>query len=50
MNYKVYFFWITLIILWNFGFPNATPIWDVIIAIVLSMVNTLLIRKADEKI
>ena len=32
---KIYIIWLFGVILWNFGFPNAPPIADVIIAIIL---------------
>ena len=31
--------WISLVCLWNFGFPAAPPIYDVIAAIFLSFVT-----------
>ena len=33
---KIYIIWLICVIIWNFGFPNATPIEDVVIAILLS--------------
>jgi hypothetical protein len=36
---KIYLIWIIAIIVWNFGVPDATPIEDVIIAIVLSFLS-----------
>ena len=36
---KIYLIWIIGIIVWNFGVPDATPIEDVIIAIVLSFLS-----------
>tara|TARA_B110000211_G_scaffold209804_1_gene247400 strand:- start:497 stop:685 length:189 start_codon:yes stop_codon:yes gene_type:complete len=29
--------WLLLVILWNYGFPNATPFQDVIVAAILSI-------------
>ena len=29
--------WLVLVILWNFGFPNASPLQDVIVAVILSI-------------
>ncbi|MBL6786056.1 MAG: hypothetical protein ISQ91_01145 [Candidatus Pelagibacter bacterium] len=29
--------WLILVILWNFGFPNATPLQDVLVAVILSI-------------
>ena len=36
---KIYIIWLIGVILWNFGFPNATPIYDVIAAILLSFLS-----------
>jgi len=35
---KIYIFWLILIILWNFGYPEASPWLDVLIAILLSII------------
>ena len=29
--------WLVLVILWNYGFPQATPLQDVIVAVILSI-------------
>tara|TARA_B110000003_G_scaffold53323_1_gene53019 strand:- start:9 stop:149 length:141 start_codon:yes stop_codon:yes gene_type:complete len=36
---KIYIIWLIGVILWNFGFPGATPIADVIVAILLSFLS-----------
>ena len=36
---KVYAIWLIFVIIWNFGFPNAMPIADVIAAILLSFLS-----------
>jgi hypothetical protein len=36
---KIYIIWLIGVILWNFGFPNAQPIDDVIVAILLSFLS-----------
>ena len=39
------FYWITwlmLVILWNFGYPSAIPIYDVLVAVILSIVFILI--------
>ena len=33
---KTFFIWLVLVVLWNFGFPGALPIYDVVAAVVLS--------------
>lgn len=30
--------WLLLVILWNYGFPQATPLQDVIVAVLLSLI------------
>ena len=29
--------WLFLVILWNYGYPNATPFQDVLVAVILSV-------------
>ncbi len=29
--------WLVLVILWNYGFPNASPLQDVLVAVFLSV-------------
>ena len=29
--------WLFLVILWNYGFPKATPLQDVLVAVILSV-------------
>tara|TARA_B100000035_G_scaffold304512_1_gene304326 strand:+ start:858 stop:1067 length:210 start_codon:yes stop_codon:yes gene_type:complete len=29
--------WLALVILWNYGFPKATPFQDVLVAVILSV-------------
>ena len=36
---KVYIIWLIGVILWNFGYPKAAPILDVIAAILLSFMS-----------
>jgi|TARA_Y100000996_G_scaffold375976_1_gene327081 hypothetical protein len=33
---KVYLIWLALVILWNYGVPLASPLEDVIVAVLLS--------------
>ena len=32
-----WFAWLILVILWNYGFPKATPLQDVLVAVILSV-------------
>ena len=36
---KVYIIWLIGVILWNFGYPTAIPIEDVLAAIILSFMS-----------
>ena len=36
---KVYAIWLIFVKIWNFGFPNAVPLADVIVAILLSFLS-----------
>ena len=36
---KVYIIWLIGVILWNFGYPTANPIEDVLAAIILSFIS-----------
>ena len=39
---KIYIIWLIGVVLWNFGYPSARPIEDVIAAIVLSFISIVL--------
>jgi len=39
---KVYLVWLSSVIVWNFGFPNVSPLADVIAAVILSLLSQLL--------
>tara|TARA_B100001093_G_C26068671_1_gene693537 strand:+ start:290 stop:460 length:171 start_codon:yes stop_codon:yes gene_type:complete len=39
--------WFFLVILWNFGYPAASPIYDVLVAVILSIIFILL-KKAGK--
>ncbi|MDC3021315.1 hypothetical protein OAZ96_01105 [Pelagibacteraceae bacterium] len=36
--------WLILVIIWNYGYPEASPFLDVLVAIILSLLNLLLIK------
>ena len=42
---NVFVVWLILVIAWNFGYPNATPLEDVIIAVLLSFISIMLKKK-----
>ena len=37
-----WFVWLVLVILWNYGFPNASPLLDVLVAVILSILFTII--------
>ena len=39
---KIYIFWLIGVMLWNFGVPKASPLEDVLAAIVLSFLSIVL--------
>ena len=36
---KVYIIWLVGVILWNYGYPEAKPLLDVLAAIILSLMS-----------
>ncbi len=38
----VFIIWVLLIILWNYGYPEASPLYDVIASVVLFFFSKLL--------
>ena len=45
----IFFIWLVCVILWNFGFPEAAPIEDVLVAILLSFLSILLKKYLKKK-
>ena len=39
--------WLFLVTLWNFGFPEAKPIYDVLVAVILSLIF-IMIKKQNK--
>tara|TARA_Y100000590_G_scaffold134965_1_gene154389 strand:+ start:197 stop:340 length:144 start_codon:yes stop_codon:yes gene_type:complete len=42
---KIFLLWFVLVCLWNFGVPTAPPLYDVIVAVILSFFSTWLNSK-----
>jgi len=36
---NIFIIWFVLIVAWNFGYPEASPLEDVIVAVILSLFN-----------
>ena len=39
---NIFVIWLELVIAWNFGYPNASPLQDVLVAIILAIFNLVL--------
>ena len=37
MNMNIFIIWLIMVISWNYGYPQASPLEDVIVAILLSL-------------
>jgi len=35
---KIFIVWLFLVVLWNYGVPQATPFFDVLAAVILSFI------------
>jgi len=45
-NENIYWFiWLILVIAWNYGYPSATPLMDVLVAVFLSIFFIFLKKK-----
>ena len=40
--------WLVLVIIWNYGYPNATPLQDVSVAVILSILF-IIIKKLQSR-
>ncbi len=40
----LWFVWLLLVIIWNYGYPAASPFLDVLVAVILSLVNIILLK------
>ena len=44
INLIIWLIWFILVIIWNYGFPEASPFLDVLVAVLLSFLNIVLIK------
>tara|TARA_B100000427_G_C15437998_1_gene563875 strand:- start:968 stop:1123 length:156 start_codon:yes stop_codon:yes gene_type:complete len=44
INIIIWIIWFFLVIIWNYGYPAASPFLDVLVAVLLSLLNLLLIK------
>jgi hypothetical protein len=43
-----WFAWLVLVILWNYGYPKASPLQDVLVAVILSVLF-IIIKKLQSR-
>ena len=39
---NIFVIWLIMVIAWNFGYPEATPLEDVLVAVILALFNVLM--------
>tara|TARA_B100000579_G_scaffold177014_1_gene144207 strand:+ start:1897 stop:2037 length:141 start_codon:yes stop_codon:yes gene_type:complete len=39
---NIFIIWLAMVIAWNFGYPEASPLEDVVVAVLLSIFNLIL--------
>ena len=39
-----WFIWLLLVIIWNYGYPAASPFLDVLVAVLLSLANIVVLK------
>tara|TARA_B100000965_G_scaffold75145_1_gene59389 strand:+ start:321 stop:461 length:141 start_codon:yes stop_codon:yes gene_type:complete len=39
---NIFIIWLAMVIAWNFGYPEASPLEDVVVAVLLSLFNLIL--------
>jgi len=39
---KIFIIWLICVVLWNYGYPEAKPLEDVLVAVILSFVSIIL--------
>ena len=39
---NIFIIWLIMIIAWNYGYPEASPLEDVIVAVILSLLSAFL--------
>tara|TARA_Y100000022_G_C13041707_1_gene280312 strand:- start:115 stop:255 length:141 start_codon:yes stop_codon:yes gene_type:complete len=37
---NIFIIWLIMVIAWNYGYPQASPFEDVIVAVILSLLST----------
>ena len=45
----IWLVWFVLVVVWNYGYPEASPFLDVLIEVLLSLLNLILIKIIKRK-
>tara|TARA_Y100000590_G_scaffold218721_1_gene247773 strand:+ start:209 stop:367 length:159 start_codon:yes stop_codon:yes gene_type:complete len=40
----IWLIWFLFVVLWNYGYPDASPFLDVLVAVILSLINIIIIK------
>ena len=40
----IWLIWFSLVVAWNYGYPAAPPFFDVLVAVILSILNILILK------
>ena len=42
---NIFVIWLVLVVAWNYGYPQASPFEDVLVAVILALFNILMKKK-----
>ena len=42
---NIFVIWLVLVVAWNYGYPQASPFEDVVVAVILALFNILMKKK-----
>ena len=42
---NIFVIWLVLVVAWNYGYPQASPFEDVVVAVILALLNIVMKKK-----
>tara|TARA_E500000178_G_C16375271_1_gene467837 strand:- start:77 stop:217 length:141 start_codon:yes stop_codon:yes gene_type:complete len=42
---NIFVIWLVLVVAWNYGYPQASPLEDVVVAVILALFNIVMKKK-----
>ena len=42
---NIFVIWLVLVVAWNYGYPQASPFEDVVVAVILALLNIFMKKK-----